>query len=42
MKLMNVILGYCGLPTKSAEMEIEKRSMRDLDGEYLNLYHEKM
>ena len=39
---MIVVLGEWGLTTESAELEIENRSMRDLDAENLNLHHEKM
>ena len=42
MKLMTVVLGEWRLTTESDELEIENRSMRDLDAENLNLHHENM
>ena len=42
MNLISVVLREGGLTTESAKLEIENRSMRDLDAENLNLHHEKM
>ena len=42
MTLMIVVLEEWGITTEFAELEIENRSMRDLDDENLNLHHENM